>query len=449
MWLYLPTSACSAVSAVLTSPSKSLHQRLSASVMWRAIYKPPTFWQRVCKTDRWTKRQSGLTLEPSTANRLAAKWTESLAASPVRICPSRENEQESTVPKVASGLSTSASFAKFSPAGVLSRTSPQFSLFPQEELYSENLPNWGSMRNGELYAQPKWEPATEESGHSCWPTARASDTNGAGPHGDGGLDLRTVAAQWTTPQAHDVAPGNPNRIGRYGTKHGGRNLTDDVMAWPTPSVPNGGRTMNSADIAAKGATAKGKRQVGLENVVSIWPTPDCNTSTYSNGHNGFMNLREATANWPTPAATDYNIGEAIDETFGKNSRPLNEEACRFSLPAPAMSDGPAISTAFPNSHRHSVVSTGDFLLLDALVYCRLAFHARMRNWAGSSPRPSLRKKLNVTFGEWLMNWPLGWTSSAELTSYGASAMESWLSRERQCLRSLAGEPDCGSESEAA
>jgi len=33
-----------------------------------------------------------------------------------------------------------------------------------------------------------------------------------------------------TPQAHDAAPGNPNRVGRYGTKHGGRNLNDEIAA---------------------------------------------------------------------------------------------------------------------------------------------------------------------------------------------------------------------------
>jgi hypothetical protein len=32
-----------------------------------------------------------------------------------------------------------------------------------------------------------------------------------------------------TPQAHDATAGNPNRVGRFGTKHGGRNLNDEIM----------------------------------------------------------------------------------------------------------------------------------------------------------------------------------------------------------------------------
>ena len=34
-----------------------------------------------------------------------------------------------------------------------------------------------------------------------WPTVRTSDTNGAGEHGQGGMDLRTRAAMWPTPDA--------------------------------------------------------------------------------------------------------------------------------------------------------------------------------------------------------------------------------------------------------
>ena len=31
------------------------------------------------------------------------------------------------------------------------------------------------------------------------------------------------------------AKGNAARVGRYGTKHGGRNLNDEVMMWPNPT----------------------------------------------------------------------------------------------------------------------------------------------------------------------------------------------------------------------
>ncbi len=51
---------------------------------------------------------------------------------------------------------------------------------------------------------------------------------------DHGIQLANQASEWATPQAHDIQVGNPNRVGRYGTTAGGRNLTDDAANWPTP-----------------------------------------------------------------------------------------------------------------------------------------------------------------------------------------------------------------------
>jgi hypothetical protein len=49
----------------------------------------------------------------------------------------------------------------------------------------------------------------------------------------GNLTLKG-AAMLPTPQAHDAGKGDPARVGRYGTKHGGRNLNDEVLLYPTP-----------------------------------------------------------------------------------------------------------------------------------------------------------------------------------------------------------------------
>lgn len=77
-----------------------------------------------------------------------------------------------------------------------------------------------------------------ENAAKMWPTARSEDSESSGERKSRGVadTLTAVSRQWTTPQAHDVAQGSPARVGRYGTKHGGRNLTDDVQAWPTPAA---------------------------------------------------------------------------------------------------------------------------------------------------------------------------------------------------------------------
>lgn len=68
-----------------------------------------------------------------------------------------------------------------------------------------------------------------------WPSPRTEDSQECGNH-PGAMDSLGVVKLWTTPQSHDVAAGNAARIGRYGSEHGGKNLTDDVMLWRTPDT---------------------------------------------------------------------------------------------------------------------------------------------------------------------------------------------------------------------
>jgi DNA (cytosine-5)-methyltransferase 1 len=63
---------------------------------------------------------------------------------------------------------------------------------------------------------------------------------------------------WPTPQAHDAAKGEAKRVGRYGTKHGARNLNDEVaLDAQTPL------TSSSADSLASPCLLQGK----------VWPNP--------------------------------------------------------------------------------------------------------------------------------------------------------------------------------
>ena len=85
-----------------------------------------------------------------------------------------------------------------------------------------------------------------------WPTPAARDWRDgrASPEtmDRNARPLNEVAVKWATPQAHDAIPGNAARVGRYGTKHGGRNLNDDAAAFspsgppaPTPGSGKGSR----------------------------------------------------------------------------------------------------------------------------------------------------------------------------------------------------------------
>jgi hypothetical protein len=72
----------------------------------------------------------------------------------------------------------------------------------------------------------------------------------AGSHRGSPDSLHAVVKLSATPQAHDAHKGNAERVGRFGTKHGGRNLTDEVMLSATPSArdwKNGQASANTAE----------------------------------------------------------------------------------------------------------------------------------------------------------------------------------------------------------
>ena len=69
--------------------------------------------------------------------------------------------------------------------------------------------------------------------------------------------------------------------------------------WPTPNVPNGGRT--------------------------TWHAEQKGNSFYHNGQKVQLGLEQAVRLWATPSASDWRSGKASQETLERNSRPLNEQ----------------------------------------------------------------------------------------------------------------------------
>ena len=71
------------------------------------------------------------------------------------------------------------------------------------------------------------------------PTPRTTDANGAGSHGEGGDDQRTVVKMLPTPTAND-GKGSRNTTAQRtrGSRHPGDTLTDAVVLLPTPTAQN-------------------------------------------------------------------------------------------------------------------------------------------------------------------------------------------------------------------
>ena len=213
--------------------------------------------------------------------------TSSVAVSPASPSAMPASERENPI-AAGFGLSSTESFARFNPDGSLSKMCQglgQLTLDGSFEEYSGTFPKQGLMRSGWLYPLPMLERPTSESESSLWPTVtaqdaandaandaapsqwkrnsaplnvavkwptpRATDSHGAGKHGQGGPDLRT-AVKWPTPTKADGERGSLMYQGNHnptlkGAAGGQLNPTwvewlmgfplgwTDLEAWATPS----------------------------------------------------------------------------------------------------------------------------------------------------------------------------------------------------------------------
>lgn len=105
-----------------------------------------------------------------------------------------------------------------------------------------------------------WKDSGTTCGRSWWVLMTLeprTEENGSG-----------LSVAWTTPQAHDCQ-GLPdaNRVGRYGTKHGGKNLLDDVAILQTPSSG-----LAEAGARSRSGNRKGEKLLAGQAMES-WPTP--------------------------------------------------------------------------------------------------------------------------------------------------------------------------------
>lgn len=83
-----------------------------------------------------------------------------------------------------------------------------------------------------------------------WATARTSDTNGPGAHGDGGLDLRTQGHAWATIQAGDYKGANP-KISEAVARHKAKGVNkqigarDQAALWASIKATDGDKSSGS------------------------------------------------------------------------------------------------------------------------------------------------------------------------------------------------------------
>jgi hypothetical protein len=158
--------------------------------------------------------------------------------------------------------------------------------------------------------------------------------------------------------------------------------------WPTPNVPNGGRSIAYVtDWRGRTAYHNGKKvQVGLEAAVKMWPTPTVNGNHNRKGlskHSG-DGLATVVAKFPTPTGSMMTVGDMEQARYAGNDprRPTYAEANRR-WPTPTVNDSK--NNGSPSQHERQTKA--------------------LNVVAGGS--------LNPNFVEFLQGYPKDWTKVDE------------------------------------
>lgn len=224
------------------------------------------------------------------------------------------------------------------------------------------------------------------------PSPRTSDTNGAGAHGDGGLDLRTALTTLPTPTSRDWK---------------GQNQRQDSTCLPGALMP----TPRATDGTKGGPNQRGSSgDLMLPSAVTLLPTPAVNDmgAAYTpdtwdawtdsmkaehdngNGHGKSLSI-EAQRMLPTPGAGDEGSGR-----LNKRGNPTLKGAIEGTRPG----DEERLGIT-----REPMQQWGEYA--DAIT--------RWESLTRPAPEPTVLSKrdtpqLAPAFSEWMMGLPAGWVT---------------------------------------
>lgn len=261
-----------------------------------------------------------------------------------------------------------------------------------------------------------------------------------------------------TPMAHDAGKGNPARVGRYGTVHGGRNLNDWAARYPqhgrwgTGTSPELYPTPSASSYGAnKGGAAGrvGKNRPSLETMArhALWPaslpTPLAGDAMGATG-NWSGNARKVwrptlscmarRGLWPTPTATDATSGPGHGRGY-EGSTNLRTAVARPSH----REQWPTPTVKGNHANKDRGTDEGDGLATAvvreaAFLTGKLLPTPTVQDSANNGPPSQHRRRspplnavaggpLNPRWVAWLMGFPIGWT---DLEPLGMPSFLWWL-----------------------
>lgn len=322
MWLIPPpeSSKCAPAPERSASASPELFAALARSATSSEKHIRPSAWSRLWKQETWIRRLSTWATWGH-SRRTAGQdwWTLSQPASPVRATASPAPVAASTT-RDGSGPRLDDSYAFYDPATSFWRTSQGSLLSLMGEPSAGSSVTWtrsGIGMGGAVYRQPKLVPPTGAivSGSSRgrrWPTPRYEDSQSVN---------QSLARRAAGRPPEHVESAARELIGRL---------------WSTPSAGNFNDSETPQSWRARVERLKEKGVNGNGAGIPL-----------------AIQAKETVGKlWATPSASPWRSGEASDETYERNARPLNEQALRFQrgLPSPTTpKDGEPSSVATPSS----------------------------------------------------------------------------------------------------
>jgi DNA (cytosine-5)-methyltransferase 1 len=241
-------------------------------------------------------------------------------------------------------------------------------------LFLGKWPASGMTLNGKLFPQPQLVRRIVEIASSSWPTPVSSSSMDE--------DISTVRAR--------LDNGKPYKsrlveaIALAPTPSGN---------WPTPTVSD----IYADNLKSSQQTDGSMHSVSLAHAVKMWPTPTASVDTSNlNGKFNSLTLWDAVRLWPTPTTQEVEHPQAELTETGRRKSKNGQTSHSLGL-ADAVQMWPTMTA-------NGMGSSGHRELLEKHVNLGDITQDEKRQMsAGNGGR------LNPTWVEWLMGFPLGWT----------------------------------------
>jgi len=336
--------------------------------------------------------QYGTISEPSMVNRGVAKWIACLLDSPARPTPSPASEKAPMTSKIC-GRTRFASLEKSLPDSSSLRTSlgylaqwiiPQMSLFRTSEPYSETWPKAAMIVDGIAYRRQPLVRPTKDQGSGLWRSPSSQQP---------GAKVESV----------ETKDGGPAKIGeRAYYKESGKlaqvGLEQQVKMWPTPQCADG----------AMGAVLNETTEI-------YWLKSGRPRKVSKQGVDGSVGLARAVAlggtqtpqTFPTPDARGFT-NQGSMELLAKADIPTEEKRGMSFRAGKAKKDKnyPTPRGGGKTGDVGMCGGTGAYQQIQKLDVPENEKKAMAHGKGGA---------LNPAWVAWLMNFPVGWTSLEPLS----------------------------------